>query len=200
MSKAKMLAAKELILEKKYAEARKILEGIDHPTARKWLEKLEKLDNFAPVPTKVGIAIDWTLVNQEAYDFSRTYGYDQIAGLDQTTIKQIQTIISEWVASGEPQDSLATNLQEILKDPEFAALIAQTESTRVYFEGARLKWLAAGVTKAIWKTGNDNEVCETCKALNNTIGSLDKGWLLDGTYYNPPAHSDCRCYAKPVME
>ena len=44
MSKAKMQAAKELIQEKKYDEARNILATVDHPTAREWEKKLDKLD------------------------------------------------------------------------------------------------------------------------------------------------------------
>lgn len=41
MSKAKFDAAKELIQEKKYTEARTLLKGIDHPTAREWEAKLD---------------------------------------------------------------------------------------------------------------------------------------------------------------
>lgn len=47
MSKAKFDAAKELIQEKKYAEARTLLHSIDHPTAREWEAKLDKLDTPA---------------------------------------------------------------------------------------------------------------------------------------------------------
>lgn len=43
MSRNKMLAAKELIQEKRYDEARAILQTIDHPTAREWLAKLDKI-------------------------------------------------------------------------------------------------------------------------------------------------------------
>lgn len=43
MSKHKMLAARELIKEKRYAEARAILRTVDHPTARQWLAKLDEI-------------------------------------------------------------------------------------------------------------------------------------------------------------
>src|SRR4051794_17202967 len=43
MSKAKFEAAKELIDEKRYDEARTILKTIDHPTAAKWLNKLDAI-------------------------------------------------------------------------------------------------------------------------------------------------------------
>lgn len=46
MSKAKMQAARELIKEKRYSEARAILETVDHPVAVDWLIRL---DEIAPV-------------------------------------------------------------------------------------------------------------------------------------------------------
>lgn len=47
MSKAKMEAARELIKEKKYTEARIILQTVDHPQAKEWIAKIDEL---APPP------------------------------------------------------------------------------------------------------------------------------------------------------
>jgi len=44
MSKAKFEAAKELIAEHRYNEARVLLRTIGHPTAENWLRKLDELD------------------------------------------------------------------------------------------------------------------------------------------------------------
>lgn len=43
MSNAKLVAAKELIQEKHYAEARTLLRTVNHPTALKWLAKLDEI-------------------------------------------------------------------------------------------------------------------------------------------------------------
>lgn len=52
MSKAKFEAAKELIQERKFDEARAILQTIEHPTATKWLGKLDAIDPpFPDIPT-----------------------------------------------------------------------------------------------------------------------------------------------------
>ena len=51
MSKQKMLAARELIQEKRYAEARALLKTIDDPKAQEWLKKL---DAIAPEKKKSG--------------------------------------------------------------------------------------------------------------------------------------------------
>src|SRR6266540_2030811 len=50
MSKAKFAAAKELIQEKQYDEARRILATVDHPTAREWEKKLDRIAPTAVVP------------------------------------------------------------------------------------------------------------------------------------------------------
>lgn len=60
MSKAKFDAARELIQEKRYDEARVILQAISHPTARKWLAKL---DTIAP-PQRRQVGVNrWLLVS-----------------------------------------------------------------------------------------------------------------------------------------
>lgn len=56
MSKAKMEAARELVREKQYTQARELLKTIDHPTARKWLIQLdtiapEREPDFDDLPT-----------------------------------------------------------------------------------------------------------------------------------------------------
>lgn len=50
MSDIKFLAAKELIQEHKYDEARGILKTINHPTAKKWLRRIDELDPPFPEP------------------------------------------------------------------------------------------------------------------------------------------------------
>jgi hypothetical protein len=48
MSKAKMQEARELIRAARYDEARDILMKVDHPLAKDWLEKLDKIDPDHP--------------------------------------------------------------------------------------------------------------------------------------------------------
>lgn len=49
-----MQAAQELIREKRYDEARKLLEGVDHPKAREWLGKLDALTPGPPASGRRG--------------------------------------------------------------------------------------------------------------------------------------------------
>jgi hypothetical protein len=51
-TKKRMLKARDAIRAKQYDKARKLLEGVNHPTAKKWLVKLDKV---APKKTKIGL-------------------------------------------------------------------------------------------------------------------------------------------------
>lgn len=52
MSKHQMIIAREMIKEKRYDEARALLKTVDHPTARDWLAKLDKI-----APEKTGFSL-----------------------------------------------------------------------------------------------------------------------------------------------
>lgn len=66
--KSKMEKARDLIRDKRYAEARVLLESIDHPTAEKWLERLDEKKLGLPPrikrrkSTRRGRIIRWTLI------------------------------------------------------------------------------------------------------------------------------------------
>ncbi|MDX2139220.1 MAG: hypothetical protein SF123_14120 [Chloroflexota bacterium] len=51
MSDAKFNAAREFINEKRYAEARMILKTMNHPTATRWLARLDEIDPSFPTAT-----------------------------------------------------------------------------------------------------------------------------------------------------
>lgn len=68
MSKAKFAAAKELIEQKRYDEARAILKTIDDPLAAKWLLRLNELSPALPV-------IDGRRISQGEQDVARMKSY-----------------------------------------------------------------------------------------------------------------------------
>lgn len=59
MSKAKFQAAQELITQHKYDEARTILKTVEHPKAREWEARLDKI---APKKNKKGTYIKIALI------------------------------------------------------------------------------------------------------------------------------------------
>ena len=54
-TKKKLVYIRQLIKYKRYNEARYQLVGIDHPTADRWLNKLNKIDDSYTATTKIPI-------------------------------------------------------------------------------------------------------------------------------------------------
>jgi SPP1 gp7 family putative phage head morphogenesis protein len=163
---------------------------------------LEKGKSDNPVKAEAGITVDWTLLNKQAYEFAQGYIYDLIRGLDDTTRNEVQNAISHWIQTGDPLSVLESSLENIFHDAARAASIAQTESTRVYNEGAKQRWSQVGVKRAKWQTVNDSLTCPICLELHNQEFDLSQGaWsdILD-KYVQAPAHVNCRCFARPIIE
>lgn len=57
MSKAKMEAARELIREKRYNEARVILQTVDHPLAQEWIAKIDSISPPQKSSAKVSVPL-----------------------------------------------------------------------------------------------------------------------------------------------
>jgi rubredoxin len=69
-------------------------------------------------------------------------------------------------------------------------MIAVTETTRVFAEGNKLAWDSTGVVSGSkWQTANDDLVCPICGPLNEQV-----------TDDEPPAHVNCRCWKRPVVD
>jgi HK97 family phage portal protein/2'-5' RNA ligase len=160
------------------------------------------------------LSIAWDLLNREAFDWARQFANEQVTLIGQTTRKELQDNLSAWIASGEPLTKLADVLEgtldindmtipagfspdkiKWLTSPERAALIAQTEVTQAFSQGAITRWKQAGVSEIRWRTNADSIVCKLCRRLNNKTGAITQGVYDEetGKYYLPPAHVGCRC-------
>lgn len=156
-------------------------------------------------PGKAELGIDWYLLSKEAFDFLRDYMFGLVSRLDDTTREQLRAVIQTWAASGQGLDKLKQDIETIIRNPVRARLIAQTESTRVFNEGAFQRYENAGVYEGDWITVNDGvfpvgHVCTLCNALSlpeSNPAPFRVGWTYQGKVYRPPAHPGCRCFTRP---
>lgn len=150
-----------------------------------------------PVTLKaIGLTVDWALLPKEALEFVRTYAFGLIRRLDETTQKLVRKALDEWMQSEQPLDVLKQVLGGIFQDQARADNIAQTESSRAYFEGAKQRYQQAEVKQMQFRTANDSLVCPICGELHMTIGDINQGWWSDklGRYTMIPTHPGCRCW------
>ena len=132
---------------------------------------------------------DWSLVNEDALAWARSYSYELVRDLNATSRDILSAAIAEWVESGEPFDALREKLEA-----EFGrrgAVIAATETTRAYAEGNRRAWQNDPEVEGwTWQTAADELVCPTCGPLQGTSHAIEDAM--------PPAHPGCRCWTIPV--
>lgn len=147
------------------------------------------LEGVEGLPQNFRVLADWNLVNQSALDFARTYRYDMIKKITDTTRNQVIQAITDWAQSGAPLDDLSARLEPVFGTVR-AQMIAVTETTRVYAEGNKAAWDSTGVVNsAKWQTSNDDLVCPICGPLNEQV-----------TDVMPPIHVNCRCFKRPIVD
>jgi SPP1 gp7 family putative phage head morphogenesis protein len=145
------------------------------------------------LPPAVRVLVDFDRINTDALAWAKEYRYSLIKGITDTTRKQVQTAVSDWIQSGAPLDALEASLERTFGSVR-AKMIAQTESTRVYAQANRAAFESTGlVDEVVWQTAVDDLVCPRCGPLHGThigVGDIDA---------LPPAHINCRCYVLPVV-
>jgi SPP1 gp7 family putative phage head morphogenesis protein len=166
------------------------------------LERNRVANPHKPVALKASLAIDWTLLSEQALDFLRGYQFDLIKELNHTTREATRQTLTTWMESGESMDALRQALTTLYKDPVRARNIAQSESTIIYNEGAFKRWEDAGVEQARWVTVKGSKVCDVCRRLDGQVADIKTGWRdpVTGKVYRSSAHPGCRCPRKPVID
>lgn len=154
------------------------------------------LDQFAGA----GITFDYRLVNEEAARWARTYSYELVRGINDTTRENLRTAVEAWTRSGQPFPDLVRELTPLFGATR-AKLIATTETTRAYAEGSVRTYQASGVVIAIeWLTARDLKVCPICQPLEGVRATMSGGFPSDrGPILRPPAHPGCRCAVAPIV-
>lgn len=144
----------------------------------------------------VNIGVDWTLVNQRAVDFARSYTFDLVSGIVERDKVMLQNAVGDYFAQDMSIGQLSSRLSGAF-GPVRAEMIAVTETTRAAVEGE--KALAAEIEKmtnvirmvGYWITERDPSVCAICQP-NDRQPTAVVGF--------PPAHPRCRCNVRYEIE
>lgn len=146
------------------------------------------------LPPELQPLVDFDLLNTNALDFAKKYRYDLISGINDTTRRQVQDAMTEWIKSGDPLPVLQKTLAPIFGKAR-ANMIAVTEITRIFAEGNTAAWASTGfVTSNRWMTGRDDKVCPICRPRAGQV------YPINDMANRPPAHIRCRCWLQPVVD
>lgn len=147
------------------------------------------------LPAGAGVVIPPNL----AADWARTYTYDLVKGIDETSISLLQGTISTFVET--PGNTIGDVIEAI--KPTFGEVrssrIAITETTRAFAQGQKLagdeikkQFPDVEVTKQ-WFNNEDDLVCEICQG-NSDAGEIPADELFPSGDDIPPAHVGDRCW------
>jgi hypothetical protein len=146
------------------------------------------LDAARQLLKEAPIQIDWDVINERAVDWSQTYTFELVKGLNETTRETVQRAIGDFFEQGMTRADLEEQLVGVF-GPVRAEMIAVTEVTRAASKGEQelAKQLAeAGIEMTpIWQTNADELVCELC-------GPKHDKPITDDMF--PPEHPRCRCW------
>lgn len=144
----------------------------------------------------VDIGFDWTLVNAEAATWARSYTYELVKGIDDTTVKVLQRLIGDFVET--PGMTIGDVMAGLPYSESRALTIATTEITRAYASGQQLAGQALArefpdvqVVKR-WFTNVDDRTCDLCAPLHGKEVGLSEEFAPG--INQPPRHPRCRCW------
>ena len=138
----------------------------------------------AELEAVMGIGVDWALINEAALEWARTYTFDLVKGVTETSRNLLQTQLANWVEAGEPLPKMWARLEPIY-GPVRAEMIGTTEVTRAFAQGNELAWRESRVISGKeWHTAVDERVCfpawtmVTTKAGRVPIQKIQPGALV----------------------
>jgi SPP1 gp7 family putative phage head morphogenesis protein len=145
------------------------------------------------LPPSTQTLVKFDDINSALIDYANRYNYSWIRDITETTRKQVQRLVSDWVASGSPLSVLEAQLEPLFGERR-AEQIAITETTRIVAEGNTETWRSTGLVEQVrFNTVEDDRVCEFCSPLDGQV------FDVDDYGHKPPIHVGCRCFETPVL-
>jgi hypothetical protein len=147
------------------------------------------------VSVDVGIGFDPAIINTHALEWARSYSFELIKGLTNTTRDVVSNAISSFIETPGMTQADIIKLVEPAFSKVRARMIATTETTRAYSaatnEIQKLVNRTGVQMERVWHTRNDEIVaeCPICWPLHEQPELVWVGEFPDG----PPAHVNCRC-------
>jgi hypothetical protein len=150
----------------------------------------------------VNLQIDYTLINAQASEWARTYGYELVSGINQTSREALRRAVSGFVET--PGMRIRDVMNFLPYTEQRAMMVATTEITRAYSKATEIagkelqkEYPDVRVIKR-WFTNQDDRVCEICAPLHMQVVSIDDGFTTEDDKSlgvpSPPAHPNCRCW------
>jgi hypothetical protein len=158
-----------------------------------------------------GLEISWDLLQRGVLDYVRTAPMLFAASTMETASKAAANVIADVrselgaaLSQGETVREINRRMRGIFADPDRAARIGQTETSRAMHAGQLDAMIQGGITKASWLASSD--ACDLCLSLNGKIVNAGEPFYIHpkgGRYavvLAPPSHPHCMCSMTEVID
>jgi len=122
-----------------------------------------------------------------------------IGSVAQHRLEDLAEVLAEGLERGLAPDTIGRMLGDVLEDPRWASLVAETEVARAISVASQDRYLSIGVTANSWMTAADQRVCQGCRD-NEAEGPVSVGQSFPSGVSGPPGHPRCRCALAPDVQ
>lgn len=141
------------------------------------------------------------------WDWAWSHAKDLAHQLIDTTRRVIESVLGKWL--GTPKDERGDFNTEVVQEieailgPARVEAVAITELTNAYTAGELAAWYGDNrVTGKVWRTAEDERVCEFCGPMDGQTLDLHGGFTTEPDGFGPlapPLHPRCRCWLEPIV-
>lgn len=118
-----------------------------------------------------------------------------LASIEDGRLDRVANALAQALSDGSSTAELTKVLAAVLDDPQWAEMVAVTETARAMTASSLATYAANGITAKQFLTAEDDVVCAFCN------GNEDSGpvpLMGEFPYGDPPVHPMCRCALAPV--
>lgn len=123
----------------------------------------------------------------------------EIKNLADGRLDELAAVLADGLERGASKDEIATALQGIVDNRNWAEMTAWTEANRATSAAALDQYDRDGIPGKEWMTAFDQRVCPRCGA-NEDQGPIPLGDKFSSGDLHPPGHPRCRCGLLPALD
>lgn len=120
-----------------------------------------------------------------------------IKSINSNRLDDLARILAGGLDQGLAPSALDKEIAALLSDPQWASMVAQTETTRAVTAATLDRYRTSDISASQWATAQDERVCPICGGNEDQIVTLDQ--VFESGDAGPPAHPLCRCALMPVV-
>jgi len=172
--------------------------ALEYPLAQGMASQMNEAASDAFVETQTTASFDQK--NVKAVEWAKTNAAQRVTNITDFTRMSIQKTVTTGIEQGWARDKLANAIRQ---NTAFSAyrgqLIARTETERAFNTGSMQGYRQSGVVKGKEWLDMEGGTCDEC-LMNANAGVHGLDEVFPSGDDAPPAHPNCRCRIKPVLD